>query len=161
MTSQPNEPTEAPAPAASSTQKDRDRLWSYALADGSGCWVWQLALSESGYGRIWVGDKALRPHRFAYEIVKGPIPEELELDHLCRLRACINPNHLEAVTHLENMRRGEAPPPPRYALRAYCKRGHAFTKANTYITPTRSARGCRACNRVAVARYAARKRANA
>ncbi len=86
-----------------------ERLWAGALADGTGCWVWQRGLNKqggTGYGHIRSGEKRLLTHRVAYELVKGPIPDGLQIDHLCRNRRCINPDHLEAVTNQENCQRG-------------------------------------------------------
>ncbi len=88
-----------------------ERLWSKALADGTGCWIWQGSKS-GGYGALRVGGRGvhggrmLRAHRIAYELVKGPIPKGLTIDHLCRVRACINPDHMEPVTMTENTLRG-------------------------------------------------------
>ena len=130
------------------------RLWVGARADGTGCWVWQRARDMHGYGVIQVRGKALGAHRVAYEIVKGPIPEGLTIDHLCRTRACINPDHLEAVTNRENILRGEGFAAIN-ARKTHCLRGHAFTEANTY--QHRDERCCRACRSAAgKARYARR-----
>ena len=111
------------------------------------CIIWKGPLNAQGYGRH--GGKLA--HRIEYEKVKGPIPIGLELDHLCRNTSCVNPNHLEAVTRLENMRR-------RYATMTHCVNGHEFTAENTYKKPE-GYRQCRECNRIAVAAYSARKRA--
>ena len=121
----------------------------------SGCWVWTKSLNSNGYGMLSQGrgKPQLRAHRLAYEQAHGPIPDGLELDHLCRVRACINPEHLEAVTHQENIRRGGTPATARRlmqdilarrALRTHCKRGHAWVEANIYIDP-RGRRSCRLC----------------
>lgn len=74
--------------------------------DSNGCWIWQHAIGDDGYGRIWNGRIMARAHRVYYERLVGPVPLGLELDHLCRVRSCVNPNHLEPVTHGENVRRG-------------------------------------------------------
>lgn len=72
------------------------------------CWLWQGEMNRNGYGRVWVNGKRLMAHRVVYESLRGPIGEGLLLDHLCRNRACCNPDHLEPVTHRENTLRGEA-----------------------------------------------------
>lgn len=120
-----------------------ERLWSKALADGTGCWIWQRSVSTAGYGHIWDGGKLLAAHRVAYELVKGLIPEGLTLDHLCRNRRCINPDHLEAVTHRVNVLRGESFAAEN-ANKARCPQGHPYNEANTYLYPS-GARACHIC----------------
>jgi hypothetical protein len=71
------------------------------------CWVWQRALMRNGYGQKWHEGRLHAAHRVYYEQIVGPIPEGMQLDHVCRTRACVNPEHLEPVTHLENVRRGD------------------------------------------------------
>lgn len=72
-----------------------------------GCWIWQRSVDDKGYGRIAIKGKQWKVHRLAYTLFVGPIPQHLELDHLCRHRDCCNPEHLEPVTHRENFMRGK------------------------------------------------------
>ncbi len=85
------------------------RFWSKVQPDDSGCWLWTASLSTPGYGQYGIG--ASRPHsahRVAFKALVGPIPEGLQIDHTCCVRRCVNPDHLEAVTQQENIRRGFA-----------------------------------------------------
>lgn len=115
-----------------------------------GCWLWNGAINERGYGFLKVGSRTdnsrrtVKAHRFAYETVVGPVPDGLELDHLCRNRSCVNPLHLEPVTHSENIRRGDTSTPKKPT----CKRGHVFTGVSG------SQQRCNQCVRD---RYAARR----
>src|SRR5437763_12827689 len=86
-------------------RNDSDRIERNIVVDAGGCWRWQRALNEGGYGLVGYGGKVARAHRVAYELFVGPIPLELELDHLCRVRRCVNPSHLEPVTRRENVLR--------------------------------------------------------
>ncbi|WP_033356238.1 HNH endonuclease signature motif containing protein, partial [Kitasatospora aureofaciens] len=106
------------------------------------------------YGQFNLHGRTYSAHRYAYTQLVGPIPDGLVIDHLCRNPSCVNPAHLEPVTHAENMRRSEP------AMRTHCIHGHEFTEANTYYrTPNcDGVRQCRACNAKAAARYQARKR---
>ena len=114
-----------------------------------GCWIWQRALDEDGYGRMsFGGRKSLPAHCVAYEAFIGDVPDELELDHLCRNHACVNPWHLEPVTHPENVQRGISGVVngARMRARTHCKRGHPYTPDNTRID-SRGARVCLICKR--------------
>lgn len=119
------------------------RLWSKLDKDcPGGCWVWTAGKSKLGYGRIrWEG-RAAFAHRVVYEIVVGPIPEGLELDHLCRNPSCVNPQHLEPVTHAENVRRGESISSIHRA-KTHCPRGHPYSGPNLIIDG--GSRKCRTC----------------
>jgi HNH endonuclease len=110
------------------------------------CWEWPGSLSR-GYGKI--GTRNLSPlpvHRVVYEGIVGPIPAGMELDHLCRNRACANPAHLEPVTHRENGRRGFSGPGIN-ARKTQCVKGHPFTESNTRLS-ARGSRSCRECHRL-------------
>lgn len=124
----------------------RDRFFSKVVRDpDTECWEWMASKQSNGYGRFGVGGRdgrGLRAHRVAYELLVGPIPAGLEIDHLCRNRGCVNPAHMEPVTHHENMLRGDTLP-AKEAAQTHCKRGHLFDEANTYRR--RGSRECRAC----------------
>lgn len=113
------------------------------------CWIWQGRPSREGYGRIGLDGGRHAPvmlvHRFVYELLVGPIPDGLTLDHLCRVRLCVNPAHLEPVTRGENVMRGVGFAPEN-ARKTHCPHGHEYDVANTWISP-KGYRNCRACNR--------------
>lgn len=115
----------------------------------SGCWLWRGGKDRCGYGLYSVGTKRFMAHRMAYELMVGPIPEGMQIDHVkargCTNRHCVNPAHLEVVTLQENVRRGDAPCAI-HARQTHCKHGHPFDEANTYRTPD-GRRKCRACHR--------------
>src|ERR1035441_8724960 len=136
-----------------------ERVWLKVNKDGpvpahrpdlGPCWPWTGCTSPSGYGTIGVRYKVRRAHVVAYEQLVGPVPDGLELDHLCRVRACCNPAHMEPVTHAENMRRGVAGKVAaiRQRGKAHCPQGHPYDETNTYVSP-RGSRSCRTCRRAA------------
>jgi transcriptional regulator with XRE-family HTH domain len=115
----------------------------------SGCWLWLGCLNQGGYGSIAIGRCPRGAHRVSYETFVGPIEDGLEVDHLCRNRACINPRHLEPVTPAENTRRSMVA----RGLATACKRGHAFDDENTYVIKG----GGRLCRRCVLARHRAKR----
>ena len=137
-----------------------ERFRSKVVVDDSGCWLWCTSLKESGYGLYSTGNSSVSAHRYSYELLVGAVPMGLELDHLCRVRRCVNPVHLEAVTHAENVRRSnEALGRGPYAT--HCSAGHDFTPSNTYVDPGNNGRCCRLCRRETRRRYRERRRATA
>lgn len=109
--------------------------------DERGCWLWLGATNSAGYGIITVDDKEVRAHRYAFEHVTSTrIPPGMSLDHLCGRKRCINPSHLEPVTHRENIQR-------HHRKKTNCVRGHPLSGDNLYITPA-GRRKCRACDRI-------------
>jgi hypothetical protein len=110
------------------------------------CWIWTAA-KTFGYGTFSLKPgHTVRAHRFSYEQTYGPIPEGLQLDHLCRIRHCVNPEHLEAVTGKTNMERGQQ------ARKTHCDSGHPFNVLNTRIR-SNGTRRCRHCERIWARKY--------
>lgn len=116
----------------------------------SGCILWDHAFNSNGYGVVRHNGRLALAHRVAYETAVGPIPTGLELDHLCRTPACVNPEHLEPVTHQENMRRS-----PVTWRHEFCAQGHSM--ADAYKRPTKGY-DCRICRRERQRRYRERRR---
>lgn len=126
-----------------------DRIKSCSTPADNGCWVWNRKLTTAGYGRTPYQGKSMYAHRLAYVAFKGQIPDNMHLDHLCRNPACVNPEHLEAVTHKVNVQRGLRGVLNPQRLVTYCKHGHEFTEKNTYwkLNPNtdRKTRMCITC----------------
>lgn len=122
-----------------------ERFWKKVNKDGpNGCWIWTGGLTK-GYGRLSCQQGHILAHRFAYELFKRSIPSEMELDHLCRNLSCVNPEHLEVVTHRENMLRGTSiyQMVNRNEAKTTCPSGHPYDLLNTAFYQGK--RHCRIC----------------
>ncbi|MFI6103193.1 HNH endonuclease signature motif containing protein [Streptomyces sp. NPDC051310] len=137
-------PTHVPTPPTL-----EERFWGRVKKTES-CWLWTAHLTAAGYGQISVDGNVRLAHRVAYQLLKGEIPGDLCLDHLCRVRSCVNPDHLEPVTLRENTRRG-FPGAPQKA-RTHCPRGHEYDADNTRVN-RRGQRSCKACEPIHAAKY--------
>jgi hypothetical protein len=126
------------------------RLWSKVRTDeATGCWEWMGCKNPKGYGRIQPGGRGHAPrpaHRVAYELSGKTIPPGLQLDHLCRNPSCVNPAHLEAVTHRENQLRGNSAW-ARVMRTGQCLRGHPRIKENLYVRKDRAGVNCIPCRK--------------
>ena len=117
------------------------RIAKHAVAvPFSGCWLWTGSVDGDGYPRMRGG----LAHRASFSEKNGEIPPGLEIDHKCEVRCCVNPEHLQAVTHAENNRlsalRGRKKP-------AHCRKGHPFSGENLYLNPTNGKQVCKTCRR--------------
>lgn len=154
----------------------KERFW--AKVEKRGCWLW-TGVKSAGYGMLTPRGKGstMSAHVFAYEMLVGPVPDGLEIDHLCRNRACVNPEHLEPVTHKVNCRRGKMTPQERFKLKqplpepkprgafnaakTHCPKGHPYDEENTYYRKgNKNLRECLTCKRAAQRRWKAQKRAS-
>lgn len=121
---------------------ERDLLKGLDRSDPEGCWIWRGDTNSNGYGRLSYSGKKRYVHRWMYVLFVGLIPDGMEVDHLCKNRACANPSHLEAVSRRENIMRSDWPA-AQHARRTHCPRGHEYDRM------TVSGRRCRACDVIA------------
>lgn len=127
------------------TARIMERMTVTACGYLTACWLSDRAAQPNGYTKIGVRGRTWLTHRLAYEVMVGPIPDGLVIDHLCRQRACVNPDHLEPVTNRENLLRGETLTAAEAAT-THCPQGHPYTPENTYLRPDRPmGRCCRMC----------------
>lgn len=135
-------------------QDPKKRLLSHVTVDEvSGCWLWTGRRKDSGYGQSWLDGVQTNAHRIAYIVWRGPVPDGLEVDHICHVRACINPDHLQLATRHENVRRQLR------HLAPHCANGHDRSVHTVVVREGgRERRRCRACARVTEARKAERRR---
>lgn len=146
------------------TERDEQRFWAkVAPPNADGCMLWLAALRDDGYASFYQlsGRRRMhRAHRVAYFLAFGEVPPGLQVDHICWVRHCMAPPHLEAVTQQENIRRGNAGLHQR--LKTHCPQGHEYTEANTRLRRDRNQRTCiicvRAQGRIATARYQGKRR---
>jgi hypothetical protein len=128
-----------------------DRFWAKVYpCPWTGCWHWGAAtVKRGGYGRFNVGGGRIRlAHIVSYELLIGPVPEGLVLDHVCRVTCCVNPDHLEPVTAGMNTLRGFSPGVVAWRTDRCVAGLHEFTAGNTYVRPDTGARSCRACTAI-------------
>lgn len=112
------------------------RWWS-KVQQSQACWLWLGTILDSGYGSFWNGEREVGAHVYGYELIVGSIPDDAELDHVCRNRACVKPTHLEPVSHALNVQR---------SIKNLCRKGHPLVPGNVYRMPKSGARLCITCN---------------
>ena len=132
------------------------RFWWFVLAEedtGNACWLWGGSLTRKNYALLWVDGRHVPAHRWAWEQAYGTIPDGLQIDHLCRRRPCVYPNHLEPVTGAENCQRGNTGKANNYeASKTHCPWNHPYSGSNLYTAP-KGDRRCRLCKRKSDAKY--------
>jgi hypothetical protein len=146
-------------PTGEMVQRWMDRL----VRTEEGCWLWPGGKSGNGYAKVAFtrdGRRHFRVlHRLLYEVLRGPVDEDLQLDHLCRVRNCCNPDHLEPVTGSENLRRGVGVGGDNFnRFKTHCPKGHPYDEENT-IYRSNGSRGCRTCGRESLIRRRAAAKA--
>lgn len=129
-----------------------ERTWNKFLVD-DGCWLWTANVDPDGYGRMWNRPgEPTKAHVVIWTALRGPVPAGMELDHLCAVKSCVNPGHLEPTTHQVNCQRR-----PQYQLeKTHCPQGHPYDEANTYTYQGR--RSCRICAKARAAVYEVKRK---
>jgi hypothetical protein len=130
-----------------------ERIKNSVVISPSECWEWTKHLTPTGYAQISIGSRPdnsrqnINAHRVSYRVFVGPIKDGMQIDHLCRNRACVNPGHLEQVTCKENIHRSNAVY-KRLMAKTHCPQGHEYSEQNTYFSPTPHggvSRSCKTC----------------
>lgn len=127
----------------------QNQIKNTSTVDGD-CWIWHRRKNQQGYGMVDYEGKSVTAHRLSYTAFIGPIPEGMTLDHLCKVRSCVNPFHLEPVTHQENIRRGNGIS-VQNAAKQFCINGHEFSGDNVrpkIVKGRVEGRYCLKCNRM-------------
>lgn len=135
-----------------STEEKEKFLNKVSPEPNTGCWLWTGACNARGYGTFSFNNKSWLAHRWGYMIFQGPIPPDVECDHLCRQPACVNPTHIELVSHQVNVARGVTGEYLGAIERAktHCPKGHLYEESNIYRRPDAPhSRGCRTCRQEA------------
>ena len=128
--------------------KDEDipafvRLWSFISPEpNSGCWLWTGAISDTGYGNFYLNRKTVNAHKLLYQALREPVPAGLELDHKCRIRSCVNPDHLEPVTRSVNQKRGIN------CTHTACPIGHLYSELKNCGVRSNGRTYCAECARI-------------
>lgn len=135
----------------------KERLLEKISINENGCWCWTSSIKPNGYGCFWHDGAQRNAHRVSYELFIGPIPEGLDLDHLCRNRACVNPEHLEPVTRSVNLNKGLKK--SKVPKKLFCKNGHEFTQENTAVYEYVRGRRCKTCANATAKKYRDSKKA--
>lgn len=123
-----------------------EKMKRHISVDENGCWNWTGYKSPKGYALTRFDGTTKKAHRVIYELLKGPIPEGLQPDHLCRNRGCVNPDHIEPVTHRTNVLRGIGLT-AQNAKKTHCQNGHPLSGENLYVTPN-GRRQCQVCKKI-------------
>ena len=147
------------------TRPPVDRVMDRVEVDYFGCWLYTGPLDRDGYGMTSVpsstakrGWGTRRVHRVLYDYFREIVPDDMTLDHACRVRSCVNPDHLQICTSGENVMRGNSLQ-AQYAARTHCKNGHVFDGDNLFKRASGQGRGCRACQKAGEKRYRVKKEA--
>jgi len=139
------------------SQDDTLRFFSkIRMCKESKCWEWGAGKTNKGYGFFSMNRSVFRAHRISYHVFKGELDSNLVIDHICRNRACVNPDHLRQVTTKTNVTENSKSLTAIHKAKTHCKRGHEFTPENTYME--KKGRGCRACGRERSLAYLYKKR---